>query len=767
MPVSQKKHDPDVKIKQMDNGLKVVSQSKDEKDIPYAQRPQVRSKYRRQFNRILKKIEEYSKNPNVHLLRSAYDFAYDAHIDQLRKSGAPYIEHCLATANILADLKMDTDTIASGLLHDVVEDSAIPIEEIREAFGDNVAHLVNGVTKISELKFKSQAEKQAENFRKMIFSMTQDLRVIMIKFADRLHNMRTLEFLPSMKAENIARETREVYAPLAHRFGIARLKWELEDLTLKALEPIAYYELVDKVAARRNERETYIHKVADPIQVELGKNKIQSEIRGRPKSLYSIYRKMRKRNKPFEEIFDLLAIRIVVDKIDECYFALGIVHTLYTPVHDRFKDYIATPKLNMYQSLHTTVIGPDGKMIEIQIRTEEMHRVAEIGIAAHWKYKEGKKSDDELDRYSAWLREMVDWQKETLDPEEYLDFLKTDLFRSEIFVFTPNGDLFKLPVNATPVDFAFSVHTDVGIHCIGAKVNGKIVPLNSTLKSGDSVEIITSSKQTPHQDWLTFVKTSKAKSRIKRILKEARYHDAIKLGEEIVQKGLKRYRLMSGKDTLSKVAQKLGFETVELLYAEIGQGDLNIQKVLETLAPERFEEESSTQKENLFEKFVDRARGSAKGIRVQGMDHFLIRFAQCCHPVPGDPILGYISQGRGIVVHRRDCVNTLQLMEHPERTIDVSWDVGDEESFMVQLRILAEGRKEFLNDVTSYLSSVNTNIVRVDMSTENALIRAYLILEVTNLSHLTKIMKRLYRIQGVLSVERDSGVSQNTNKTNS
>ncbi|MBN1895499.1 bifunctional (p)ppGpp synthetase/guanosine-3',5'-bis(diphosphate) 3'-pyrophosphohydrolase, partial [bacterium] len=483
-------------------------------------KPENRKQYRSLFEGIIRKVRSYAKNPDFDLLRKAYQFAYDAHVNQLRLSGVPYIEHCLETARILSELRMDPVTVAAGLLHDVVEDTGITIEEVREAFGDEIAQLVDGVTKISELKFNSQAEEQAENFRKMIFSMARDLRVIMIKFADRLHNMRTLEFLPEKKAERIALETREIYAPLAHRFGIARTKWELEDLALKTLDSGSYYDLARKVRDKRSERERLIRRMANPIRRELSRNGIAAEIVGRPKSIYSIYRKMKKRDKPFEEIYDLLGLRIILDRDEDCYFALGVVHALYTPVHDRFKDYIATPKINMYQSLHTTVIGPDGNVVEIQIRTKEMHRVAEIGIAAHWKYKEGRRTDERLDRYSAWLQDMIDWQKDTIDPEEYLDILKTDLFQSEIFVFTPKGDLFKLPREATPIDFAFAVHTDIGLHCIGSKVNGRIVPLSTSLKNGDSVEIITSANQRPHQDWLALVKTSKAKSRIRRWLKE-------------------------------------------------------------------------------------------------------------------------------------------------------------------------------------------------------------------------------------------------------
>ena len=715
-----------------------------------------RTKYRRAFERIIRDISKYTQNPPNKLLRQAFDYAFYAHRDQMRKSGNPYIEHCIQTARILTELRMDAKTIAAGVLHDVVEDTGIGIDEVSEKFGPEIAHLVDGVTKISELKFQSLAEEQAENFRKMILSMAQDLRVIMIKFADRLHNMRTLEFLPEEKAKRIARETREVYAPLAHRFGIARIKWELEDLSLKILEPEAYDELTKKIVKSEDKQEKIIRKVAGPIRRELSKQGIEAQITGRVKTLYSIYRKMKQRNTPFEEIYDILAVRIIVDKVDACYFALGVVHTLFQPVHDRFKDYIATPKLNMYQSLHTSVIGPEGRMVEIQVRTEEMHRVAEIGIAAHWKYKEGRQSDNELDRYSAWLREMVDWQKDSLEPEEYLDILKTGLFISEVFVFTPHGDLLKLPIGSTPVDFAFAVHTDIGMHCIGAKVNGRIVPLNSKLSSGDSIEIITSSNQKPHRDWLTFVRTSKAKSKIKKWLREQQFQEAVKLGEEILTKGLKKTTVSLKKESIRELASQLGYSSVEQLYLKLGQGEISLRKVIEKVMPGESIALDSNKKENVFERFVSRARGSVKGIRVQGIDNLLIRFAQCCHPVPGDTIVGFITKGRGIVVHRRDCQNAVKLMEYPERNIEVEWDVEKGKSFMVQLRILAEGRKEFLKDVSESISSMNTNILKVDMDTENGLITAYLILEVKDLSHLTRTIRRLYRLKGILSVERTS-----------
>ena len=734
-----------------------VQRGKKDARTPLASSPEVRKHYRGIFNRILKTLQSYAKNANIDEIKKAYRFAYDAHIHQLRKSGVPYIEHSLETVRILTELKMDEVSITAGLLHDVVEDTGITIEEVNEEFGEEVALLVDGVTKISELRYNSQVEQQAENFRKMIFTMTKDLRVIMIKFADRLHNMRTIEYLPPKNARRIALETREIYAPLAHRFGIAKTKWELEDLSLKTLDPQAYYSIARKITDRRDDRELYIHQMADPIKEELAKHKIVCQISGRPKSIYSIYRKMLSRKKPFEEIYDLHAIRIVVEKLDECYFALGAVHTLFTPVHDRFKDYIATPKLNMYQSLHTTVMGADGRMVEIQIRTEDMHRIAEIGIAAHWKYKEGKKSEDELDRYSAWLREMIDWQQDMVDPEEYMEILKTDLFRSEIFVFTPKGDLFKLPVGATPVDFAFNVHTDVGFHCIGAKVNGRIIPLSTVLKNGDSIEILTSANQRPHRDWLTFVKTSKAKSRIKRWLKETQLLEAVKLGEEMLTKGLKRYRLKVSQKEIKEIVPSFEKETVDQLFADIGQGELSVQKVIEKLAPENELDDSKVEKENMFDRFVSRARGSARGVRVQGMDQFLIRFAKCCHPVPGDSIAGFISKGRGIAVHRSDCKNAVRLMEMPERNIEVSWDVDGASEFIVQLRVIASGRKDFLQDVAESLAQMETNIVKIDLKTENGIITVFLILEVKNLAHLTKIMRRLNKMKGILSVTRDSG----------
>jgi len=716
-----------------------------------------RNKYKREFGKILNAITKYHKNPNLILLKKAFVFALDAHKDQMRKSGEPYITHCLETAKILAELRMDDATIAAGLLHDVVEDTGVSIEIVKDTFGFEIAQLVDGVTKIGEIKFKSAVEKQAENFRKMIFSMIEDLRVIFIKFADRLHNMRTLQYLPEKKAKRIALETREVYSPLAHRFGIARIKWELDDLAFKFLEPEDYNNLKSQIEERTSLREKYVEKVVDPIVKELESAGIKARVQSRVKSLYSVYRKMRDKNRSFEEVYDLIAIRIILKQITDCYFTLGVVHKLYTPLYDRFKDYIAVPKLNMYQSLHTTVVGPEGNMFEIQIRTEEMHKIAEIGIAAHWKYKEGKESEDELDKYSAWLREMIDLEGDHLNAEEYMDILKTNLYQSEVFVFTPKGDLIKLPIGSTPVDFGFAIHTDIGMHCLGAKVNGKIVPLNSKLKSGDTVEILTSDNQTPSQDWITFVKTSKAKGKIKRWFKETQIVEAEKIGREILERGLKRYRVNATKKEIVEAVKTLEIFNIEQLYINLGQGDISLYKVIKEIDPEKFKRiKKQQEKEELIKKFVTRARGSSKGIRVHGADNLLINFASCCTPVPGDPITGFVTKGRGIVVHRRDCPNAINLMNQPERNINVAWDNTEQQNFIVQLKLISTERKHLMKDVAEVVASLDTDIVQINLNKKNDVISLHMVVEVKDISHLTKIKRKLSNLKGVISVERDN-----------
>jgi len=713
--------------------------------------------YKKPFTDLVRKHKRYASQADTDLLFRAFDFSFESHKDQLRKSGKPYFEHCFEVAKILTELKMDSTTIASGLLHDVAEDTGCTITDVEEHFGADVALLVDGVTKISELRFDSMEERQAENFRKMIISMVKDIRVIMIKFADRLHNMRTLEYLPKKKQERIAKETRDVYAPLAHRLGIAKIKWELEDLILKTLERDSYLDLVKKVDDKIGERESYIRRVTRPIRKEFRNAKIKATITGRPKHFYSIYGKMQSRNLPFEQIYDLLAIRIVVEKVEECYFILGIVHNLYTPVHDRFKDYIATPKTNFYQSLHTTVVGPDGKMVEIQIRTKEMHQTAEEGIAAHWRYKEGKKKEDELDKHLKWLRHVFEWQQETKDPTDFMENLRIELFQEEVFVFSPKGDLYKLPINSTPVDFAFTVHTDIGLHCIGAKVDGKMVPLSGKLKSGNSVEILTSPNQKPNPDWIKFVKTSKARSRIKRWMRESFFEQSVELGNEIVTKHFKKYSIKRDHVDLNELAQSLNFQNEQQLLASIGSGNTSIHAVISRIAPEKNLEISD---KGLLKKFIDKARGSAKGIRVQGLDNLMISFGGCCQPLPGDRILGFISKGRGIVVHRTDCRNNVNLIDKPDRTIEVEWDVDKDKHFMVRLQLLGEDRKHFLRDVSESISKSDTNIVSIEMKVADSFVNSSLILDVRNLQHLTRVINKISKVKGVMGVERLNGAGE-------
>ncbi|TFG96097.1 MAG: bifunctional (p)ppGpp synthetase/guanosine-3',5'-bis(diphosphate) 3'-pyrophosphohydrolase [Calditrichales bacterium] len=714
-------------------------------------------KYDTRFEQMLKTVSEYTIPEELPVLKKAYEYSLSAHKNQQRYSGEPYFDHLYEVANILSGLKMDSTTIAAGFLHDSVEDTGIDLPEIEELFGKEIAALVDGVTKIGELKFESREKRQAETFRKMLLSMARDARVIIIKFADRLHNMRTLEHLPEKKRNRIAIETKDVYIPLAHRFGIATIKWELEDLVLKQVDQEAYEDINRKVNQRREEREKYIGEITDPILKDLKKARIKSSVSGRAKHFYSIYDKMKRRSKPFEEIYDLLAIRIIVDKIEECYYALGIVHNLYMPVYDRFKDYIAMPKLNGYQSLHTTVVGKMGRMIEIQIRTWDMHWTAEIGIAAHWRYKEGDSGDDEFERHMGWIRNLVDSQMQEEDPKDFMDNLKIDLFQDEVFVFTPKGDLFKLPRQSTPIDFAFAVHTWVGMHCIGAKVNGRIVPLKSELKSGDQVEIITSANQEPHQDWLAFVKTGKAIQRIKKYLREVQQNQTLKFGEEILSKYLKKYNLSADSDDFQKVIPKLGFQNLESLLLELGRGELTTEGISNTLFPPEAPKEK---KESFFSKYIRRAR-SATGINVQGMDNMLINFGKCCQPVPGDKITGFITMGKGIMVHRIDCKNMMNLAENHEKRIDVSWDIDKDSFYQVHLTILSEDRRNLLRDISEAISRNNTNIIMVEFKLEDVLVKGNLIIEVSNLHHLTKIIHTIQKLKGIISVDRvDKDIEQ-------
>jgi len=689
-------------------------------------------------------------NADFGFVERAFHFAHEAHKNQQRLSGEPYITHLLAVAEILAELHMREDVIAAGLLHDVVEDTETTSDQLRAKFGEGVAKMVDGVTKIPELKYESKEKQQAENLHKMLLSMVNDLRVILIKFADRLHNMRTIGHMTRQQQERIALETMDVYAPLAHRLGVYQIKWELEDLAFKVLEPRAYHELAEKVSLKRNERERIIQRESARIQSELQKANVKGIVTGRPKHLYSIHNKIKMRGYPFEEILDLLAIRIIVSKMEECYYALGIVHSLYTPIQDKFTDYIATPKSNMYQSLHTKVFGADGRKIEVQIRTEEMHSRAEFGIAAHWRYKEGDQSRKELDRQIEWLRSLLANQPESGDSREYLEDLKINLFEGEIFVFTPRGKLLTLPVGSTPVDFAFAVHTDVGLHAMAVKINGHIAPLKAILKSGDLVEVIVSPNQRPNPDWLQFVKTSRARNKIKKWLKEQHFEESQRLGREILTRELTRLRFKKTDKELVETAQLFG-HNLESFLAAIGSGDLTVENVVRKMAPEPG---PANPVANVLSKVIQRVKGTDSGIRIHGMSQVTVNFGSCCQPLPGDQITGFISTGRGVVIHRVDCKNIPYLMRHPERNIQVDWDADREAKFNVRVKLVAEDRKQLLGDVTVGLAKEDVNMLYIEMKREDQFASGRLVLEVKSLVHLQRVLKRIRAIPGVIHVER-------------
>jgi GTP diphosphokinase / guanosine-3',5'-bis(diphosphate) 3'-diphosphatase len=700
------------------------------------------------------RVESYNSNIDIPLVRRAYEFSDHAHAGQKRQSGEPYVEHCLEVAFILAELHMDSTTIAAGLVHDVVEDTTITLEDIRKEFGDEVADLVDGVTKLGAVHFNSVEEQQVEYFRKMLLSMAKDIRVILIKLADRLHNMRTLEPLPPDKRIRIAQETRDVYCPLAHRLGINKTKQELEDLCFKYLEPEVYSDLADRLKERREERESYIAEVVAPIKESLAKDGILGTVNGRAKHLDSIYRKIRIRKVPFEEIFDLFAIRVIVNTERECYHTLGIIHAMWKPVAGRFHDYIANPKPNGYRSLHTTVFGPRNKMVEIQIRTHAMHHVAENGIAAHWLYKEGRQQMSRDDRQMVWLRDVLEWQKDLTNPSEFLEYLKMDLYSEDIFVFTPNAKLVHLPRGATPLDFAFQIHTQVGIHCAGAKINGRLQPLSTQLKSGDSVEIITNPGRTPSHDWLKLVKTANARTRIRRWLKAAGYDQAVALGKEILEKKLRDLHLkLPPEDMMLSYAQRLDRKSVEELYAHLGNGSTSIHALLNLIQPEEEKKEDV----GFVGRVMDRIRGS-KGIRVQGLDNLMFRFAGCCQPVPGDDIVGFITRGRGVTIHQSACTLAIEIgNQFPERKIAVSWDTGKDQSFVVQLEMVVEDRRNMLRDITQAIADANTNVRGAEVHTHDATGIGKFVVEVMDLSHLNRIIDKIKKVKGVISVRRAKG----------
>lgn len=701
-------------------------------------------------------VESYNANIDIPLVRSAYEFSDRVHAEQYRESGDPYVEHCLNVAFILAEIHMDSATIAAGLLHDAIEDAGATVSEIKEEFGEEIADMVDGLTKMSELRFKNAAEQQVEYFRKMLLSMTKDVRVIVIKLADRLHNMRTLGHLPGDKRKRIALETREIYAPLAHRFGMARMKWELEDLSFKYLSEAEYADIEKIIRESREEREAYIGDLTGALETAVASAGIKSEVTGRAKHYYSIFRKIKVRRVPFNQIYDLLAMRIIVDTITDCYHALGIIHTMWSPVPERFHDYVANPKSNGYRSLHTTVIGPRGRMVEIQIRTHAMHYAAEYGIAAHWLYKEGKKDPGEIDQHMAWIREVLEWQGEMTNPEEFLEYLKIDLFPDDVFVYTPAGDLKQLPKGSTALDFAFSVHSDIGFHCVGAKINGKFVPLSTSMHSGDEVEIKTSSHQSPSSDWLTIVKTTRAKAKIKRWLKQKGYEQAVSLGKEMLERELKKKRIEAPSEAdLLDLAARNGFTNIEQMYSGLGSGTISVQNLISKLAPQPEKEDLS-----LIRRFIDQARGVSKGIKIGGVENLMFRFASCCQPVPGEKIIGFVTRGRGLSIHKVDCSNAAAIFQEPERLINVEWDVEKGQSFLVRLHALVEDRKNLLKEITEAIAEADVNARGGEISTGTWPATGRFVVEIQNYGQLARVLDKLQKVDGVLSVERESGVDQ-------
>ena len=707
------------------------------------------------FQELLDKVtsnEPLTEDDLKKELWRAYEFGFHHHEGQKRRSGGSYFEnHCVEVAKILAEWNMDHITIIGGLLHDTIEDTEVNFEDIEKKFGADVANLVNGVSKLSGIRFTSQKAKQAGNFMKMLISVAQDLRVIIIKFADRLHNMSTIEYLPRIKQHRTAIETRDVYAPLAHRLGMARVKWLLDDLVLKTLNPDDYKKIEKKLKSSHKGREKYIKTITDVLLDELEEYNIAPKVYGRPKSHASIYSKMVERGKTFEEIYDILAVRIVVDKIEECYLTLGVLHQKFKPIQERFKDFIATPKSNGYQSIHTTVIGPDGKLVEIQIRTEDMEQTAEIGIAAHWRYKDENGAETKgVDSHVKWLRELLDiLQSEENDPKEFMHMLKIDLFGDEIFVFTPKGDLVQLPVKSSPIDFAYHVHTEVGQTCLGAKINHKVVPLNTELQNGDTVEIIKSSSQNPNYGWLKFAVTSKARNRIKRYLSKKERDESIKMGEEIMTKSLRRLKLINLLDEVKDAYKKFGFGGTDQLMEAIGKGEISIRDILDKIRPDEAQVEED-EPSSLFSF----KRKESRNIKLEGISNIMANFGKCCNPIPGDDMLGFITRGRGITVHRSDCSSLPLLNKESDRLVPVEWEVSRKDFFNVQLKVVGQDRKGLLKDMTESISKLNINMTSVDIKVKEAVATAIFIIQVNNLKQLDRVIRIMSKVKSIDFVER-------------
>ncbi len=712
-------------------------------------------KYDSMLNSLLETCKNNLSSVNEELIRKAFRLSYEAHKNDFRASGEPYFIHPYEVARIVAEeMPLDDISVISALLHDVVEDTDISLDFIHQEFGKEVAEIVDGVTKIGGV-FRGQYITQAENYRKMLLSMIKDVRVILVKFADRLHNMRTLEFVSPHKQRRIAKETLEIYAPFAHRFGLARIKWEMEDIAFKYLNREAYEEIAQKLKETRQARENYINRICEPISERLKEHGLKFEISGRPKHFYSIYRKMIKQNKPLEDIYDLLAIRIIIesDDVNECYYVLGIINQLFTPIPDRFKDFISIPKKNGYQSIHNTVIGPDGRLVEIQIRTRRMHEVAEKGVAAHWKYKEDIVSTDkDLEEWVNWVRDIFQTASDDEASKELLASFKLNLYQDEIYVFTPKGDLKRLPINSTPVDFAFEIHSRVGYHCIGAKVNGKIVPLNTILHSGDQVEIITSKNQHPNKSWLQFVQTHKAKSNIRKYIKkeEARI---VEIGKQIWERKIKKLKLSFSNEEIGKLARKLKFANPSEFFSAIAQDKVNLDEILNPPAPEEKPEAHQLE----FDDFAEQARKTAGGVLVEGEHKGIVyEYARCCNPIPGDPIIGFITVGHGVKIHRKNCKNLISMSQtEPNRLIPVEWPKTNGKYFVAGITIKGEDKPGILKDLSNSITSYkNTNIKSVNINTTDSMFVGQITVYVENIEHLNRLIERLKKNQGIYSVER-------------
>ncbi len=709
---------------------------------------------------LARAIDAFPDRFDVEAIRAAYELAAEAHAGQKRASGEPFITHSVEVATIVVRLRLDSASVVSALVHDVVEDTAVSLQGIRELFGDEVGAIVDGVTKIGRVRFRSHNEEQVENYRKLLLSMALDARVILVKLADRLHNMRTLDHLSPSKQRSIARETHEIYAPLAHRLGMAAIKWELEDLAFKFLDREAFDALRKLVRQRRRSRERHILEMQRPLEEALGQADIPADVTGRPKHLWSIHRKMITQDRSYDEIYDLMALRVITDSVQNCYAALGIIHSTWTPVQDRFHDYVATPKSNMYRSIHTTVYGAAGRRYEIQIRTEEMHWTAEYGIAAHWRYKaDGKESG--VDEALTWFRQVLEWQQETSEPEEFMEFLRMDLFQGEIFVFTPRGEVKPLPVGASPIDFAFSVHTEVGLHCAGAKVNGRIAPLSRELKNGDSVEIITNPRQWPNRDWLGFVKTARARQRIRQWIRREEHGRALRLGQEFFQRELRKARrARPGEDEKKRVARKLGFSSFDDTLVALARGDIGPTAVIRGFYPDEDPADVVKRSRSTLERIAEKIRKSNKGVTIQGVDNLMVRYSQCCQPVPGDQVIGYITRGRGISIHRTDCPNVLNLDQDPGRRVEIEWKAERGDRFFVHLQMEGTDRRGLLGDVARTITDTATDIRHADMRATDGGMTAAFVVEVQNLNHLRRIMEAVQSVQGVISVVRRESLGE-------